>query len=336
MSVSSKKLYKNYEEDLSKELEKSCKVSFETKTPLEQKSDNSSNEEPKINEDLNIEDKFNSDLNESTHKKIPSTKPDSKSSTKPDSKSSKNPNKESDSDSDSSPSEESDSDLDNDSYVINPINIDELDIDIKKLKKMVSDYMLPRIDYYKSTETKNLVIESYFSEWWIEKASNGQKIGNGNSPFDVITCQNNGIDVMCLCINGNQSNEKSIIQNFKNSGNNLDNYFKNKKYDDAIKIFINDYKKKIIEFKSKKNCDNLYYLSFISTSEHIYLSAFKININNLEHVISNGSTIQAKSIHIKNFINDKYGYVKLYKSKKRIELRFFKNILKIFNTIIIY
>ena len=52
MNNPSIKLYKNYEEDLSKELEKSCKVSFETKTPLEQKSDNSSNEEPKINEDL--------------------------------------------------------------------------------------------------------------------------------------------------------------------------------------------------------------------------------------------------------------------------------------------
>ena len=51
MSVSSKKLYKKYEEDLSKELEKSCKVSEETKILLEQKLHNS-NEEPKINEDL--------------------------------------------------------------------------------------------------------------------------------------------------------------------------------------------------------------------------------------------------------------------------------------------
>ena len=52
MNDPSKKLYKNYEEDLSKELENSCKVSNKTKTPLEQKLDNSSNEEPKINEDL--------------------------------------------------------------------------------------------------------------------------------------------------------------------------------------------------------------------------------------------------------------------------------------------
>ena len=49
---------------------------------------------------------------------------------------------------------------------------------------------------------------------------------------------------MCLCINGNMSNEKSIIQNFTNSGNNLDDYFNNKKFDDAIKIFLNEYRKK--------------------------------------------------------------------------------------------
>jgi len=36
MSVLSKNLDKNYEEDLSKELEKSCKVSKETKLSLEQ------------------------------------------------------------------------------------------------------------------------------------------------------------------------------------------------------------------------------------------------------------------------------------------------------------
>ena len=40
------------------------------------------------------------------------------------------------------------------------------------------------------------------------------------------------------------SNEKSIIQNFTNSGNNLDDYFNNKKFDDAIKIFLNEYRKK--------------------------------------------------------------------------------------------
>jgi hypothetical protein len=218
-------------------------------------------------------------------------------------------------------------------YVINPIHINKLDIDINKLKIMVNEYMIPRIEYYKSTETKNLEIESGFSEWWIEKTSNSKKISSGNCPFDVLTLNKNAIDVMCLCINGNMSNEKSIIQNFTNSGNNLDDYFNNKNFDNAIKIFLNEYKKKIINFKNEQNVNKLYYLSFISTSKNVYLSSFIININKLKNVISGGTTKQQKSILIQNFINNKYGNVKLYKSKKRIELRFTKEILNMFNTI---
>jgi hypothetical protein len=54
MTVSLKNLDKNYEEDLSKELEKSCKVSKETKLSLEQKSDSDSDtdEKSEISEDF--------------------------------------------------------------------------------------------------------------------------------------------------------------------------------------------------------------------------------------------------------------------------------------------
>jgi hypothetical protein len=221
-------------------------------------------------------------------------------------------------------------------YVIQPVKINTINIDIEQLKLFVKEYMLPRLEYYKSTKTKNLEIESGFSEWWISKISNGIKIGDGNCPFDVLTSDKKGIDVMCICINGNQSNEKSIIQNFKDSGNNLDNYFKEKKYNEAINIFLQDYNKKLITFINKYKCNELYYLAFISTSKHVYLSSFKININKLENVIVDKTTKEAKSIIIKYFINDIYGNTKLYKNKKRIELRLYKKILTSFNTIIIY
>ena len=221
-------------------------------------------------------------------------------------------------DSESEDSKSEDSKSEDSLYVINPIHINKLDIDIDKLKIMVNEYMIPRIEYYKSTETKNLEIESGFSEWWIEKTSNGKKIASGNCPFDVLTLNKNAIDVMCLCINGNMSNEKSIIQNFTNSGNNLDDYFNNKKFDDAIKIFLNEYRKKIINFKNEQNVNKLYYLSFISTSKNVYLSSFIININKLKNVISGGSTKQQKSILIQNFINNKMEMLNYIKVKKEL------------------
>ena len=62
--------------------------------------------------------------------------------------------KSEDSESEDSKSEDSkseDSKSEDSLYVINPIHINKLDIDIDKLKIMVNEYMIPRIEYYKST-----------------------------------------------------------------------------------------------------------------------------------------------------------------------------------------
>jgi hypothetical protein len=79
-------------------------------------------------------------------------------------------------------------------YILTPINYNKLDIDYKLLKDYLKKYITPRIEYYKETNTQNLELESGFSEWWIKKSSDGIKIGDGNSPMDVITKKNNAID----------------------------------------------------------------------------------------------------------------------------------------------
>jgi len=220
-------------------------------------------------------------------------------------------------------------------YILTPINYNKLDIDYTILKNYLKKYIEPRIEYYRETNTQNLELESGFSEWWIKKSSNGIRIGDGNSPMDVITKKNNAIDTMCLCMNNNISNEKSIMQNFGSTGNNLDLYFNTKNDIKVIRMFIKDYIDKIKNFsiKNKVPLTKLYYCIFISTKTNVYLSCFKININNIIYIKSHGFTKSMKSINIKNFINDKYGNVKLYKSKKRLELRIKKDVINSFNTI---
>jgi hypothetical protein len=220
-------------------------------------------------------------------------------------------------------------------YILTPIHLNKLDIDYNLLKIYIKNYIEPRIEYYNETNTKNLELESGFSEWWIKKTSNGTKIGNGNCPMDVITFNNNAIDTMCLCMNSNISNEKSIMQNFGSTGNNLDSFFNAKNDTKIIRMFIQDYVDKIKNFSInyKIPLTKLYYCIFISTKTNIYLSCFKINIGNIVYIKSDGFTKSMKSINIKNFIDDKYGNVKLYKSKKRLELRIKKNVINSFNTI---
>lgn len=203
----------------------------------------------------------------------------------------------------------------------------ELNINIKRLKKEVKEYISYRKEYYEYHDS-NLEIESIFSEWWVQKVSNGIKIGDGNMSIDIITKDNDGVDVVSVCLNGNMSNEKSIMQNFKESGNLLDLYFNNGEDEKAIELFKTDYITKIRDTINKYELNNIYYSIFISTKTNIYFSCLKINIANIANVKSNGFTKNRKSIYTKNFINSDYGKVTLYKSKKRLELRLNKNILE--------
>lgn len=213
--------------------------------------------------------------------------------------------------------------------LLKPVSHINVNIDIGALKMCIKTYMSSdRISYYNSTATCNIELESGFSEWWISKVTNGKKISAGNSPMDVITFNNHGIDVMCVCMNNNLSNEKSMIQNFKGSGNNLDIYFENKEYDKAVKLFMNDLQNKLNIFKNNNNIDKLFYVVFISTSTNIYLSILQLDIKYIKNVYSSGATVQKKSINILNIIDNKYGCAKLYKSKKRVELRFTKQLLE--------
>ena len=60
------------------------------------------------------------------------------------------------------------------------------------------------------------------------------------------------------------------------------------------------------------------------------------NLNAIVNIKDLGFTKQEKSIKFKNVINDKYGTTKLYKSKKRMEIRFHKNLLDCHNTVTLY
>ena len=70
--------------------------------------------------------------------------------------------------------------------------------------------------------------------------------------------------------------------------------------------------------------------------EKLYLILAGIFISSLVtcNLISN--KFVTVDFSFKNVIEDKYGTTKLYKSKKRMELRFYKNILDCHNTIEVY
>jgi hypothetical protein len=173
-------------------------------------------------------------------------------------------------------------------------------------------------------ENANLKIESDVSEYIIAKCiEKGKRVGKGSGPIDVEN-ENIGIDVACLCLNNNTTNEKSLGQKFKGDGGNLlDIHFSNEKHTHALDLYVNEMKNKFSKIKKY-----LYYFILISTKKDIYLSILSINPKNLQLVKSCGFSSQRKSIKTSGFIDNKYGNVILYKSKKRLELRLNSSVLE--------
>ena len=218
--------------------------------------------------------------------------------------------------------------------VLEPVNINELGINVLQLKECLEiDYLTQgRMEYYKSTATQNLILEDGFMEFITSKCIDGYRVGEGNCPIDVVK-NDKGIDVLCVCLNGTQTNEKSIMQNFSKCGNNLDNLFETGKYHESLNIFIKEYYKKLLQAIKTKQLSKLYYCAFISTDKNVYMSTFKINIEFLLNVKYKNITKQQKSITFKGFIDDKFGITTLFKSKKRLEIKLNKEIINCFNTI---
>lgn len=212
-------------------------------------------------------------------------------------------------------------------------------INIEEIKSNISKYMASRAEYYRK-KNRAPFIEDEFSEYYVAGASKGIEIGGGNCSMDVITQNNEGIDVMCVIMNKYSSNEKSLIQNFSFSGTDLDTLFREKKDVEALNLYINQYSKKLYNIKFEENLSDLYILSFISTHKDVYLTCFKINLDNIKNISTGGFVNNQKdlctNIMVNNFINPLYGNVRLYKSKKRMELRLLPDILKSEHTIKIY
>ncbi len=207
--------------------------------------------------------------------------------------------------------------------VITPVKSKDL-IDLKNLIPYIKDEFNGIRGEMAREENANLKIESDISEYIVSKSiDGGKRVGKGNGPIDVEN-EKIGIDVACLCLDGKNTNEKSLGQKFKGDGGNLlDIHFTNGEYNLALELFVNDMKKKFSKIKK-----DIYYFILISTKKDIYLSILSINIKSLIFVKSNGVSSMGKSIKTSGFIDDRYGNVTLYKSKKRLELRLNRCILE--------
>lgn len=212
----------------------------------------------------------------------------------------------------------------NKSNILEPCEIlDFINIDI--LKKYVKTDIDGNKEYYDDCNKTYKISNPKKAEWILSKAIPGSKlVGDGNKYIDI-EINNIGIDVSVLTLNNNYTNEKSIMQNFANS-NDMDSLFDieniNKVFDVFKKTLCNKYKK-----DDNSNIKDIYYLIFICKNQNVYLSCLKFNSEYIDEIKYSKLSKMCKTLTITNFIDEKYGNVILYKSKKRLELRLSKDII---------
>lgn len=208
--------------------------------------------------------------------------------------------------------------------ILIPCKIPEF-IKIDTLKEYVKKDLENNKEYFEDINITYKISDSKKAEWILSKSiDNSKLVGNGSTNIDIIVNDKIGIDVSVLTLNNNYTNEKSVIQNFSNS-NNLDTLFNTYQGEKAIEIFRNKLKEKYC-FKDGEKKD-IYYIIFICNNKNVYLSCFKIYPEYISNMKFLGFTKNFKYISIDNFINNDFGNIKLYKSKKRLELRLSKDII---------
>ncbi len=169
-------------------------------------------------------------------------------------------------------------------------------------------------------------------EQWVVQALGVRPIGAGSYPVDIIS-DTWGADVKMLSCkvdnDGNLTNadsgETSLAQKFGDGnfgdGNTLDALFASREYafilDRWKEIIVNKYQRVITDH----NIENIYYFIVLRADSQFHLCGIKVNLEELENVNVNEARSTNDSIYVNDFIDNNYGHIKIYKAKKRLELR---------------
>jgi hypothetical protein len=188
-------------------------------------------------------------------------------------------------------------------------------------------------EVYKSKENLPIQIPKEHLEQWFVQSLQVEAVGAGSYPIDILKVNKWGADVKMLSckvdkndnLTNGDSGETSLAQKFVGTGISLDDMFKNEQYQEIIDGWTSIWKDKLVNVKADKNINNVYFFFFLRGSKkESYICAFKVDIDNI-----NTNTITQRdenseikqSVFLDGVIDSKYGNSKIYKAKKRLELR---------------
>ncbi|WP_291256139.1 hypothetical protein [Fusobacterium sp.] len=224
--------------------------------------------------------------------------------------------------------------------VLRPLQLKELggffdDKAIKILRFQLEKSIIAqpeRKDFTEEEQEENLQIaNTYLENWCVQALENVVPVGAGSYPIDIIRDNTWGADIKGVSykitkakeVSNIESGEASLGQKFIEAGDNLDELFKKKEFKQIIEAWQKILKEKYDKVIQDKEIKKIYYFIFLKGVVGYYLCGTEVIINNLKNLCedSENKRNSDKSVFLKNFIDKKYGSTKIYKSKKRLELR---------------
>jgi len=163
-------------------------------------------------------------------------------------------------------------------------------------------------------------------EQWLVQCLGADPVGSGSYPVDIINLNKKyGADAKMLSWNGKKgslSGETSLAQKFKDAGNDLDDAFRNRQFDGIVNDWSILLKNKLLHVKNDyKGLDEIYYFFVIRQNNIFHVCGMEVDINKIDYICVDRTS--SASIWIKNLIDSNYGESKIYKAKKRMELRLY-------------
>ncbi|MED3882817.1 hypothetical protein [Priestia megaterium] len=164
-------------------------------------------------------------------------------------------------------------------------------------------------------------------EQWVVQAIGASPVGAGSYPVDVIKPGDFGADVKMLSckvsplgqLTNGDSGETSLAQKFQEAGNELDQLFASQDYETIVHGWTSILKSKLERVLENDSVSNIYYLFILRAHTKFYLCGLKVDVANLDNIcVLRGTN---SSVFIDRFIDSRYGNTKIYKAKKRLELR---------------
>lgn len=164
-------------------------------------------------------------------------------------------------------------------------------------------------------------------EQWVVQAIGASPVGAGSYGVDVVKEGDFGADVKMLSckvdalgrVTDSDSGETSLAQNFKDTGVGLDELFARKEYDEIVNGWKDILVNKLQVVLDQQDIKKLYYIFILRADTSFHLCGMEVNIDEIENMKPQRAT--QSSVFIDSFINENYGKVKIYKAKKRLELR---------------